>query len=52
MIVEALTSDSASEVQVLLHDGHASRMNGAEVGVLEEAGQVALSSLLEGEQCS
>ena len=45
----SLTTDSASELHVLGHDGHSLGVDGAEVGVLEEANHVSLSGLLEGE---
>jgi histone H3 len=35
-------------LDILGHDGHTLGVNGAEVGVLKEADQVGLSSLLEG----
>ena len=37
----ALTTDTAGELDVLGHDGHALGVDGAEVGVLEEADEVA-----------
>ena len=45
----ALTTDSAGELHVLGHDGDALGVDGAEVGVLEEANHVSLRGLLEGE---
>ena len=45
----ALTTDAAGELDVLGHDGHALGVDGAEVGVLEEADEVSLGRLLEGE---
>ena len=44
----ALTADSAGELHVLGHDGDTLGMDGAEVGVLEEADHVSLRGLLEG----
>ena len=45
----SLASDSASELEVLGHDGDSLGVDGAEVGVLEETNEVSLSGLLEGE---
>merc|ERR1719401_1355168 len=45
----ALAADAPSELDVLGHDGHALGVDGAEVGVLEEADQISLAGLLEGE---
>ena len=45
----ALTADSAGELHVLWHDGDSLGVDGAEVGVLEEANHVSLRGLLEGE---
>ena len=50
VVVEALPADSPGEVQVLLHDGDAVRVDGAEVGVFEQTGEVALSGILEGQK--
>jgi hypothetical protein len=44
----ALSTDPASELDVLGHDGHALGVDRAQVGVLEERCQVGLRSLLEG----
>ena len=44
----SLTTDSAGELHVLGHDGHTLGVDGAEVGVLEEADHVSLGGLLEG----
>ena len=43
----ALTADSAGELHVLGHDGDALGVDGAQVGVLEEADHVSLRGLLE-----
>ena len=45
----ALTTDSAGELHVLGHDGDSLGVDGAEVGVLEEADHVSLRGLLESE---
>jgi len=45
----ALAADAAGELDVLGHDGDALGVDGAEVGVLEEADQVRLGGLLQGE---
>ena len=45
----ALATDAAGELDVLGHDGDALGVDGAQVGVLEEANEVGLGGLLEGE---
>ena len=50
VVVEALTTETTSEVEILLHHGHAGGMDGTQVGVLEETGQVALSCLLKSQE--
>ena len=45
----ALTTDSAGKLHVLGHDGDSLGVDGAEVGVLEEADHVSLRGLLESE---
>ena len=52
MVLEPLAADSAGKVQVLLHHGNSVCVDGTKVGVLEETGKVALSSLLEGDEGS
>ncbi len=47
--LSALSTDAAGELDVLGHDGDALGVDGAQVGVLEEANEVRLSGLLEGE---
>ncbi|KAL7429413.1 hypothetical protein ACHAXH_001792 [Discostella pseudostelligera] len=46
--LRALSADAAGELNVLGHDGDTLGMDGAQVGVLEEANKVGLSSLLKG----
>ena len=46
--LRALSADAAGELNVLGHDGDTLGMDGAQVGVLEEANEVGLSSLLKG----
>ena len=43
----ALSADAACELHVLGHDGNPARMDGAKVGILEEADQVCLASFLQ-----
>ena len=43
----SLTSDSSGELHVLWHDGNSLGVDGAKVGVLEEADQVGFRGLLE-----
>ena len=47
--LSALSADAAGELDVLGHDGDALGVDGAQVGVLEEADQVGLGGLLEGQ---
>ncbi len=46
--LRALATDAAGKLDVLGHDGDTLGVDGAQVGVLEEADQVGLSGLLEG----
>ena len=46
----ALTTDSAGELHVLGHDGDSLGVDGAEVGVLEDADDVGLGGFLEGQK--
>jgi len=43
----SVTSDSSGELHVLWHDGNSSGVDGAEVGVLEEADHVGFGGFLE-----
>ena len=43
----ALSTDAASELDVLGHDGHTLGVDSAQVGVLEETNEVGLRCLLE-----
>jgi hypothetical protein len=45
--LSTLTSDAASKLDVLGHDGDALGVDGAQVGVLEQRNQVSLRGLLE-----
>ena len=45
--LRTLSTDAASELDVLGHDGDTLGVDGAEVGVLEESDEVRLSGLLE-----
>ena len=47
--LSALATDAAGQLDVLGHDGHALGVDGSQVGVLEQAHQVGLSSLLQGQ---
>jgi len=49
MCLGALSTDAAGELDVLGHDGDTLGVDGAQVGVLEEANEVGLGGLLEGE---
>jgi hypothetical protein len=46
--LRALSTDAASELDVLGHNGDPLGVDGAQVGVLEETNKVSLSSLLKG----
>ena len=46
--LSALATETAGELDVLGHDGDALGVDGAQVGVLEEADQVSLRGLLQG----
>ena len=50
VVMEPLATDAARQVDVLLHDSDTRSMNRAEVGILEEPCEIALSSLLEGKK--
>ena len=47
--LRALATDAAGKLDVLGHDGHALGVDGREVGVLEQADEVGLGGLLEGQ---
>ena len=47
--LRSLSADAAGELNVFGHDGDTLGVNGAQVGVLEEANEVGLRSLLKGE---
>jgi hypothetical protein len=46
--LSALSTDAASQLDVLGHDGDTLGVDGAQVGVLEQTNQVGLAGLLEG----
>jgi len=50
--LSALATDAAGQLDVLGHDGDALGVDGRQVGVLEEAHQVGLSGLLQGQYCA
>ena len=47
--LSSLASNSASQLDVLSHDGNTLGVDGSQVGVLKETDEVSLSSLLESE---
>ena len=47
-ILGTFTTDTASQLDVLGHDGHTLGVNGAQVGVLKQTNQVSLGGLLQG----
>lgn len=46
--LSALSANTTGQLDVLGHDGHPLGVDGAQVGVLEQADQVSLASLLQG----
>ena len=46
--LSALSADAAGQLDVLWHDGDTLGVDGAQVGVLEQADQVSLAGLLQG----
>ena len=50
VVVETFTTEATGKVEVLLHDSHARGVDGAEVSILEETSEVALSCLLKGQE--
>ena len=47
--LRALATDATGQLDVLGHDGHTLGVDGSQVGVLKQAHQVGLGSLLEGQ---
>ena len=47
--LSTLATDAAGQLDVLGHNGHTLGVDGSQVGVLKQAHQVGLSSLLEGQ---
>ncbi|PAV84150.1 hypothetical protein WR25_11356 [Diploscapter pachys] len=47
----AFASDPSGELDVLGHDGDTLGVDGAQIGVLEQADQVGFGSLMQGEHC-
>ena len=45
--LSALSTDAASQLDILRHDGNTLSVNGTQVGVLEESNQVGLGGFLE-----
>jgi len=50
--LSTLATDAAGQLDVLGHDGHTLGVDGSQVGVLKQAHQVGLSSLLQGQDCT
>jgi hypothetical protein len=50
MVMETFAADSPGEVEVLLQYCYSPGVNGAKVGVFEEAGQVAFSDILKSQK--
>ena len=51
-LIGALPSDSASQLNILWHDGHSFRVNGRQIGVFKEWDDVSFRRLLQSEDCS
>merc|ERR1719309_268897 len=45
--LSTLSTDTTRQLDVLWHDGHTLRVDGAQIGVLEQTDQVGLTSLLQ-----
>ena len=50
--LRSFTTDSASQLNVLGHDGNAFRMDRAQVRVLKQSNKVCLTSLLQSQNCT
>ena len=46
--LSSLSTDTASQLDVLWHDGHTFGVDGAQVGIFKESDQVSFAGLLEG----
>ena len=51
LLLCALAPDATGQLYVLGHDGNTLGVDGAQVGVLEEADKVGLGGLLQGKYC-
>ena len=49
--LRAFSSDTASQLNVLRHDGNTLGVDGAQIGVLEETNEVRLRSFLKSHDC-
>ena len=49
--LRTLSTDAASELDVLGHDGDSLGVDGAQIGVLEQADQIGFGSLLQSKHC-
>ena len=49
MCLRAFTTDTASELDILGHDGNTLGVDGAQVGIFEKTNKVGLGSFLEGQ---
>ena len=49
--LRSFTTDTAGQLDVLRHNGHSLRVDGAKICVLEEADKVSFGGFLKGEDC-
>ena len=49
--LRSLTTDAASQLNILGHDGDTLSMDGAKIGIFEQANQVSFSSFLQSKDC-
>lgn len=47
----SFSADTASQLDILRHDGHPLGVDGAQVGILEETYEIGFAGLLEGHDC-
>ena len=50
IVLEPLTTDAASQIDVLLHDGDSRGVDGTKIGIFEETSEITLSCLLKSEK--
>ena len=50
IVLEPLTTDAASQIDVLLHDSDSRGVDGTKIGIFKETSEIALSCLLKSEK--